>query len=135
VRFEKNFLNLKHFWQLFIFIVISSSLTSCAGGSRGTGILTMRVSVRLQNIDGQALSNTPLLVETSASSIEDATNLEGEFETEIFWRFERPVNFTFGNNDPFPIDQIPEDTSLLETVWQQEESGELVPVSVNFVSE
>lgn len=109
-----------------------SLLISCSGGSRGTGILTMRVTGRVQDSNGVPVNNVAFLVQTMATEIEESTNTEGQFDVEILWSFGNPVNFTFESNEAFPIEQIPENTVLMETIWQLEETGELVPLFVNF---
>ena len=121
-----------------IFVLLISSMISCAGGSRGTGILTMRVTGRVLNTDGEIINDLPLSVSTSLTRSEIVTDSNGDFEAEILWRFESPVNFELGASDilsTFSVDQIPEDTVLMETVWEVDESGEIVPTSINFMTE
>ena len=118
-----------------VILFICSLFISCSGGSRGTGILTMRVTGRVQDSSGVSISDVALLVQTNAVEVEENTDSEGQFEAEILWSFGNPVNFTFGSNEVFPIEQIPQNTILMETVWELEQTGELVPVFVNFETE
>ena len=49
-----------------------------------------------------------------------------------------PVDFelnTPGIDNDFSVTQIPENTVLMETTWEENESGEIVPTSINFTTE
>lgn len=136
-RFSSIFFN-KHLAFISIFAILILSITSCAGGSRGTGILTMRVTGRILDTNGEIIQNLPLVVNTTASASEATTDSNGEFETEILWRFGMPVDFeidTPGIDNDFSITQIPEDTVIMETTWQENEAGEIIPTSVNFTTQ
>ena len=136
--FIKSFTHTKHLLYLSILAVLILSITSCAGGSRGTGILTMRVSGRILNTSGEIIEGLPLVVNTTASASETSTDSNGEFGTDILWRFGMPVDFelnTPGIDNTFSVTQIPENTVLMETTWQENELGEIIPTSINFTTE
>ena len=137
LKFSSIFFN-KYLTFISIFAILIISMASCAGGSRGTGILTMRVLGRVLNTNGETIQNLPLVVNTTASASEATTDSNGEFETEILWRFGMPVDFeinTPGIDNNFSITQIPENTVIMETTWEENDAGEIIPTSVNFTTE
>lgn len=136
--FFRDFSNTKYLLCISILTVLILSLASCAGGSRGTGILTMRVSGRILNTNGEIIEGLPLVVNTTASASEATTDSNGEFDTEILWRFGMPVDFELNTpsvDNTFSVTQIPENTVIMETTWEENESGEIVPTSINFTTE
>jgi len=136
-RFSSIFFN-RYLAFIPIFAILILSMTSCAGGSRGTGILTMRVTGRVLNTNGEGIENLPLTVRTGSGVFETTTNSNGDFDTEILWRFGGAVNFELGASNAvsdFSVDQIPEDTIVMETVWEEGETGSIEPTSINFTSE